>query len=90
MNARLIVAILAALLGGCAIVPVGYDDGYYYRDRHYYRGDRYDRDGYYRRDRYWWNRGDDDGGWRYRGSQYDDRYRRDYWGGSFRYFDHGQ
>jgi hypothetical protein len=55
MTTKLTLALLAAaLLGGCAIVPIGYDDGGYrgyYRDRHY-RGDRYDRDDYYRRDRW--------------------------------------
>jgi hypothetical protein len=58
MKRLLILSTLAALLGGCAIVPVGYGygDGYS-RDRGYdrgegnyrgygYRGDRDNRDGY--------------------------------------------
>lgn len=56
MKTKLTLAILAALLGGCAIVPVGYDDGYYrHRDR-YYR----DRDDYYHHDRWrgYWRNGD--------------------------------
>lgn len=55
MKTKLTLALIAALLGGCAIVPAGYDgDGYhaYYRDRNY-RGDRYGRDDdYYRQDRW--------------------------------------
>ena len=79
MKATLTLALLAAALGGCAIVPYGYDDGYYggyHRDRDYrdYRGDRFDRDQYRRHDRWW---------------RYDDRgrYYGDY---GFRYRDHGQ
>ena len=56
-------SLLTALLGGCAIVPLGYGrygDGYY-------RGDGYHRgNGYYRGDRYY--RGDG-----YRGYGYGDR-----------------
>ena len=57
MKTMLVFSILAALLGGCAIVPVGYGDnhdGYYqerghrsdgnYRDRNYYRHDGNYRD----------------------------------------------
>jgi hypothetical protein len=46
MRTRLALAILAALLGGCAIVPIGYDDGYYRHHDRYYRDrgyDHYDR-----------------------------------------------
>jgi len=54
MKFILIFSILAALLGGCVLAPVGYGDdrGYYrgdgaYRDRGYYRGDdRYPDYGY--------------------------------------------
>jgi len=76
MKATLILALLAAALGGCAIVPYGYDDGYYhgYYRGHDYRGDRLDHDHYYRHDR--WRHGDDRG--RYYGGYYD------------RYQDHGQ
>lgn len=48
MKRALICSLLAALLGGCVVVPYGYrdhDDGYRYRG--YYRGD-----GYYHRDSY--------------------------------------
>ncbi len=54
MKRKLVLALVAALMGGCAIVPAWYDNGYdrgYHRDRPY-RGDRYDRDGYYRPDRW--------------------------------------
>lgn len=46
MKTKLTLAIVAALLGGCVFVPVGYDDGYY-RHRHGYHRDR---DDYYRHD----------------------------------------
>lgn len=55
MKSIFILTILAALLGGCAIVPVGYRDGRddhyrghdeYYRDRDHARGN----DGYWNRD----------------------------------------
>lgn len=58
--ARLFTAVLiASLLGGCIVLPLGYDDhdgryGYHHR----YWGDRYDG-GY----RYW---DDDSRSWRYR------------------------
>lgn len=82
MRIRLTVALLLASLGGCAIVPIGYDDGYYhrhYRDRDYY-GERHYRSDDYRRD--WSPRG---GWWRD-----DDRGR--YSSGSiyYRNWDHGQ
>jgi hypothetical protein len=56
MKYILTLSILAALLGGCAIVPAGYGDNRgYYQERGYYRGDGnyrdrdYNRgDGYYR------------------------------------------
>lgn len=56
MKAKLMLALLAAVvLGGCAIVPLGYDGYYqgrgYYGDR-YYRSDRHFRDDDYRRDRW--------------------------------------
>jgi hypothetical protein len=50
MKYILILSILAALLGGCAIVPAGYGDhrdGYSYRERGYNRGDGNYRDRYY-------------------------------------------
>ena len=57
-----ILSLLTALLGGCAIVPLGYGrygDGHY-RGQGYYRGDGYYRGngfyrggGYYRGDGYW-------------------------------------
>jgi hypothetical protein len=59
MKTKLTLAILAALLGGCAIVPVGYDDGYRHRDRSYRDHYRYDRDDY-RYDRWRGNWRDDD------------------------------
>ena len=46
MKTKLTLAIVAALVGGCVFVPVGYDDGYY-RHRHGYHRDR---DDYYRHD----------------------------------------
>ncbi|MCC4117689.1 hypothetical protein LLG90_20210 [Aromatoleum toluclasticum] len=49
----IIAFLVAGLLGGCVVLPVGYDDHH-----HRYWGDRYDG-GY----RYW---GDRDGHWRYR------------------------
>ena len=55
MKYILILTILAALLGGCAIAPAGYGDnrGDYYRERGYNRGDGNYRDrNYYRGD---WN-----------------------------------
>jgi len=63
MKITVILSLLAALLGGCAVVPLGYGrygDGYY-RGQGYYRGD-----GYYQGDRYY--RGDG-----YRGYGYRDR-----------------
>ena len=49
MKRALTYSLLAALLGGCVVVPYGYrdhDDGYRYRG--YYRGDGYyQRYGYY-------------------------------------------
>ena len=59
MKIASMVALTAVLLGGCAVVPIGYDDGYYhgyYRDR-YYDG-RYDR-GYWHHDG-WHGRYSDD------------------------------
>ena len=51
----IVIFLLAALVGGCAVVPLGYGrygDGYY-RGQGYYRGDDYYRGGdYYRRDGY--------------------------------------
>ena len=50
MKHILTLSILAALLGGCAIVPAGYGDhrdGYYYRERSYNRGDSNYPDRYY-------------------------------------------
>jgi hypothetical protein len=68
MKTIAIVSLLTAMLGGCAIVPLGYGryDGYY-RGQGYYRGDGYYRgNGYYGGDRYY--RGDG-----YRGYGYRDR-----------------
>ena len=52
MKHILTLSLLTALLGGCAVVPLGYGpygDGYSRRDG-YYRGDGYRRDnGYYPR-----------------------------------------
>lgn len=53
------VALAAVLLGGCVVVPLGYDDGYYHR--HYYH-DHYYHDGY------WWH-----GRYRYDGAYFPDR-----------------
>jgi hypothetical protein len=58
MKTLLVLSVIAAMLGGCAIGPVGYGgnrDGYYqergynrsdgyYRDRNYYQGDGNYRD----------------------------------------------
>jgi hypothetical protein len=46
MKRTLLLSIIAALLGGCAVVPVGYGE---HRDG-YYRDRSYSRDGYYPRD----------------------------------------
>jgi len=53
MKRMLILSTLAALLGGCAIVPIGYGDSRdgYYRDRGYERSDGNYRDYRYRGDR---------------------------------------
>ena len=61
MKRILILSSLAALLGGCAIVPLGYGYGDH-RDGYY-------RDGYYR-DGYYRERGYDRGGENYRGYGY--------------------
>jgi hypothetical protein len=74
MKRALIYSLLAALLGGCVVVPYGYrdhDDGYH--NRGYYRGD-----GYYHRDSYPGYYGNYDYGPRY-----------GYGSGGFRYNDHG-
>jgi hypothetical protein len=47
MKRVLILSLLAALLGGCVVTPVGYRD---YDDRYYRRHDYY-HDYYYRDDR---------------------------------------
>lgn len=76
MKATLTLALATVALGGCAIVPYGYDAGPYrgyYRDRDY-RGDRFDGDRYERH-----------GGWRR-----DDEHGGYYGGYHFRYRDHGQ
>ena len=68
MKVIAVLSLATALLGGCAIVPLGYGrhDGYY-RGQGYYGGDVYYRgDGYYRGGRYY----RDDG---YRGYRYRDR-----------------
>ena len=49
MKISVVIALLMASLGGCAIVPVDYG----YRSDGYYRGDRYYR-GYYRGDVYYY------------------------------------
>jgi hypothetical protein len=76
MKHSLILSILAALLGGCAIVPAGYGDHRdgYYQERRYDRGDGSYRDRYY-------NQGDGN----YRDYSYRGRY--DNQGNPFR--DHG-
>jgi hypothetical protein len=74
MTTKLTLAIFAALLGGCAIVPVGYDDGYYHR----YHRDRY----YGERDDYRYDRWR--GHWRDDGDRYYSR------GVYYRNWDHGQ
>jgi hypothetical protein len=65
MKYALTLSILAALLGGCAIVPAGYGDhrNGYYEQRDYNRGDGYYRDGnrYYGNDRYYSYRRDANG-----------------------------
>ena len=51
MKYILILSMLAALLGGCVLVPSGYGDnrgGYYYGERGYNRGDGNYRDYGYR------------------------------------------
>lgn len=56
MKNVLILSILAAALGGCAIVPAGYDDNRegYYQERGYNRGDGYYQErGYDRGDGYY-------------------------------------
>jgi hypothetical protein len=49
MKSILILSLLAATLGGCAIVPAGYGDqrNGYYQERDRNRGDGYYRDRYY-------------------------------------------
>jgi hypothetical protein len=64
MKTALILVLALTTLSGCAIVPIGYRDGY--------RGDGYRGDGYYRNDGY------RDG--YYRGGGYRDGYRGDYRG----------
>ena len=44
MKRVLMFSLLAALLGGCVVVPYGYDDGSRY---HSYYGNRYSSPGYY-------------------------------------------
>jgi hypothetical protein len=54
MKIILVIGVLIASLGGCAVVPVDYGyrgDRQYYRGDGYYSGDRYNR-GYYRGDGY--------------------------------------
>lgn len=49
MKRTLTLSVLTALLGGCAIVPLGYYGDGYSRGHGYYRGDGYRQDnGYYR------------------------------------------
>ncbi len=55
MKSIFILSILAALLGGCVIAPIGYGDNRdgYHGERSYSRGDGYYRDsGYHRGDGY--------------------------------------
>jgi hypothetical protein len=79
MKTKLALALVLAALGGCAVVPVGYDEDYGYGYHRHYRGDRYDRDNYYHRDR-----------WLGRSWRDDDRDR--FYSGSITYrnWDHGQ
>ena len=52
MKIVLVIGVLIASLGGCAVVPVDYGyrgERHYYRGDGYYSGDRYYR-GYYRGD----------------------------------------
>jgi hypothetical protein len=79
MKTTLTLALLCAALGGCAVVPLGYDDGYYYRNRYYGDGYRYGDHRY--RD---WSRDDDR---YYRGSLYDRPYYRSY---TYHGWDHGK
>jgi len=44
MKRIILLSLLSALLAGCVVVPLGYDDGY--RGHGYYRGDGYYH-GYY-------------------------------------------
>ena len=81
MKAIAVLSLLTAVLGGCAIVPLGYGrhDGYYrgqsyYRGDGYYRGDIYYRGGGHYRERYYpgddyrerYYPGDGDRGYSYR------------------------
>lgn len=55
MKRLLIFSLVGALLGGCVIVPLGYDhrgDSHYRGDGYYGGGGYYHGDGYYRRDGY--------------------------------------
>jgi hypothetical protein len=57
MKLVLAIGVLIAMLGGCAVVPLGYgyrDDGHYHRGDGYHHRDRYDGGGYgyYRRGGY--------------------------------------
>lgn len=71
-------ALVSLVLGGCVVVPAGRYDGDGYRERGYYRGERYRDEGQARRG----YRGGSDG--YYRG----DDYYRGYYG--YPYRDHSQ
>ena len=49
MKLVLAIGVLIAMLGGCAVVPLGYgysDDGHYHRGDGYHHRDRYDGGGH--------------------------------------------
>lgn len=82
MKHILILSIIAASLGSCAIVPAGYGDS---RDRYYYNHDGYDRDrGYSRGDDNYRDRNYSRGDGSYRDYSY-----RDERGTQYPYREHG-
>ena len=64
--ASLVALAAASLLGGCAVVSTGYDDGYYYRSYSAYPTYRYDYYPSYRYYGYGYGRGTYYPSWRYR------------------------
>jgi len=71
MKSTLVLSLLAALLGGCAIGPPGYGyyRGGYDQDRSYNRSDGYNRDRGYYRDRDYDRRDGNYGDYNYRGER---------------------